>query len=79
MPDPVTLSQVAALAAQLPPDERRQLAETILRDLGSSPAAEPCPGGELLSWDAIFADKLPVGRPTPGPESFEVTGDDLLF
>jgi hypothetical protein len=38
MSSPVSLPQVAALAAQLPPGERRQLAETILRDLDSAGA-----------------------------------------
>jgi hypothetical protein len=33
MSNTITLPQVSALAAQLPPAERRQLAETILRDL----------------------------------------------
>ena len=33
MPDGVSLPQVAALAALLPPAERKELAEGILRDL----------------------------------------------
>jgi hypothetical protein len=43
MLDPITLPQVAALAAQLPPPERKQLAEMILRDLAaeSPPAGSP--------------------------------------
>ena len=36
----------------------------------------PCPPA---SWDDIFADKLPVGRSTPGPAALEVRPDDLLF
>src|SRR5437879_341114 len=46
MSAPVTLSQVAALAAQLPPPERKQLAETILQDL----AAVPQPPTPTLRW-----------------------------
>jgi hypothetical protein len=51
MPDAVTLPQVAALAAQLPPSERKQLAETILREL----AAESPPAGppRRRSWREI--------------------------
>ncbi len=33
----ITLAQVAALAAQLSPAQRRQLAETILRELATPP------------------------------------------
>ena len=85
MPDPVTRSQLAALAAQLPPDERRQLAETILRDLASSLCGADAQAwvsgsrGGPLTWDEVLEDKLPIGRPTPGPESLNPSGDDLLF
>lgn len=41
MPDQASLDQVAALAAQLPPADRRQLAETILRELASEPPSQP--------------------------------------
>lgn len=34
--------------------------------------------GPPLSWDEVFANKLAVGQ-APGPESLEMTGDDLLF
>jgi hypothetical protein len=50
MPDPITLPQVAALAAQLPPTDRRQLAETILRDLA---AQSPPVGPRRRSWREI--------------------------
>jgi hypothetical protein len=40
MAETVTREQVAALAAQLPPDERRRLAEQLLRELAESPPAE---------------------------------------
>ena len=36
MTDPITLPHVAALAAQLPPAERRQLAVSILADLAAA-------------------------------------------
>jgi hypothetical protein len=49
MPNSITLPQLAALAAQLPPAERRQLAETILRDLDS---AAP-PAARRRSWREI--------------------------
>jgi hypothetical protein len=35
MSEPVSLAQVAALVAQLPPHDRKRLAETILRDLAN--------------------------------------------
>jgi hypothetical protein len=35
MPEPVSLDQVAALAAQLPSPDRRKLAETLLRELAA--------------------------------------------
>jgi len=43
MPESATLSQVAALAAQLPPDERRQLAEKILHELSSATLRQAAP------------------------------------
>lgn len=49
MPDQASLPQVIALAAQLPPAERRQLAESILRDLESVPA----PPARRRSWREI--------------------------
>jgi hypothetical protein len=39
MPEQTSLAQVAALAAQLPPADRRHLAETILRELASEAGA----------------------------------------
>ncbi len=44
MPDSVSLAQVAALAAQLPRNERRQLAETILHDLTAPQQRTDSPG-----------------------------------
>jgi hypothetical protein len=41
MPDKITLTQVAALAAQLPPAEQKQLAESLLHDLASDSATTP--------------------------------------
>ena len=51
MPIHATLPEVAALAAQLPPAEQKQLAETILRDLAakSQTAAPP----RRRSWREI--------------------------
>ncbi|HEV3261828.1 MAG TPA: hypothetical protein VG013_33570 [Gemmataceae bacterium] len=51
IPEPITLPQVAALAAHLPPAERKQLAEMILRQL----AAESPPTGapRRRSWREI--------------------------
>jgi hypothetical protein len=49
MPDQASLPQVTALAAQLPPAERRQLAESILRDLESAPS----PTTRRRSWREI--------------------------
>jgi hypothetical protein len=40
-PDSLTLAEVAALAAQLPADERKQLAETIIKELASATAQHP--------------------------------------
>jgi hypothetical protein len=40
MAETVTREQVAALAAQLPPDERRRLAEQLLRELAEGPQDE---------------------------------------
>jgi hypothetical protein len=37
MTEPPTLAELTALAAQLPPNERKQLADTLLRDLASPP------------------------------------------
>jgi hypothetical protein len=54
----VTLPEVAALAAQLPPAERRQLAETILRDLASPSDAGPPRAGRR--WREIRAS-VPFG------------------
>ncbi len=51
MPDPITLPHVAALAAQLPPAEQRQLAETILRQLGA--AAPAATAARRRSWREI--------------------------
>jgi hypothetical protein len=31
------------------------------------------------TWDAVFADKLPVGAPPEAEDALEVSGDDLLF
>jgi hypothetical protein len=36
----------------------------------------PCP---QLTWDEIFASKLPMGSQPAEPDSFEVGRDDLLF
>jgi hypothetical protein len=49
MSNAVTLPQVTALAAQLPPAERRQLAETILRELD----ADVPPAARRRSWREI--------------------------
>ncbi len=38
-----TLPEVATLAAQLPPPERKQLAETILRELAAESSREGAP------------------------------------
>jgi hypothetical protein len=32
-----------------------------------------------LTWDEIYADKLPLGQPPAAAGPLEVTGDDLLF
>jgi hypothetical protein len=49
MSAPVTFSQVAALAAQLPPPERKQLAEAILKELAAAAPSEP----RRRSWQEI--------------------------
>lgn len=49
MSERATLHQVAALAAQLPPVEQKQLAETILRELASESPAPP----RRRSWREI--------------------------
>jgi hypothetical protein len=51
MPEQASLAQVAALAAQLPATERRQLAETILRELASEANPEGPP--RRRSWREI--------------------------
>jgi hypothetical protein len=43
MPESINLTQVATLAAQLPPAERKELAETILRDLQAEAAPVAAP------------------------------------
>ncbi|HXG11504.1 MAG TPA: hypothetical protein VNK04_17245 [Gemmataceae bacterium] len=49
--DNVTLEKVEALAAQLSPEDRRRLAEKILRDLAAEAApGKPRPG---RSWSEI--------------------------
>ncbi len=50
MPEPITLTSVADLAAQLPPAEQKQLADAILQRLGSS--AQPN-GPRRRSWREI--------------------------
>jgi hypothetical protein len=50
MPDQVSLDQVAALAAQLPPTDRRKLAETILRELSAEASPE---ASRRRSWREI--------------------------
>ena len=49
MSEPVSLNQVASLAGQLLPEERQQLAETILREL--APGATP--GRRRRLWREI--------------------------
>jgi hypothetical protein len=56
MSEPITLPQVAALAAQLPPADRRQLAETILRDLAAESGPEVAP--RRRSWREIRGSVL---------------------
>ena len=51
MPERVSLAELAALAAQLPPTDRRQLAETILRELDA--AANPAGSPRRRSWREI--------------------------
>jgi hypothetical protein len=51
MSDPVSLEQVAALAAQLPPADRRQLAETLLRGLAAEANQQAPPRRRL--WREI--------------------------
>ena len=51
MADVVTREQIAALAAQLPPVERRLLAETILRELDAATA--PAAGTPGRAWMEI--------------------------
>lgn len=41
MPHLITLPEIAALAAQLSPNDRRQLAETILQELATPPSTTP--------------------------------------
>lgn len=43
MPNSVSVPELAALAAQLPPEQRRQLAEQILRDLAGTEASPRVP------------------------------------
>ena len=51
MAENTSLSQLVALAAQLPVAERRQLAETILRDLASEAQAANPP--RRRAWSEI--------------------------
>jgi hypothetical protein len=51
MPEQVSLTQVATLAAQLPPTDRRRLAETILRELAAEANLEAAP--RRRSWREI--------------------------
>jgi hypothetical protein len=56
---PVSLDQVAALAAQLPPADRLRLVERIAHDLASSPAhGEPVPRPDWMSLRAIAPNLL---------------------
>jgi hypothetical protein len=50
MPEPITLEAVAGLAAQLPPAQQKQLAESILQQLASG--SQP-PGARRRSWREI--------------------------
>jgi hypothetical protein len=51
MNTPLTLEQVEALAAQLPPEEQRRLAEKILQGLTTEPAVVRPRAGR--SWSEI--------------------------
>jgi hypothetical protein len=66
MPEHVSLTQVAALAAQLPPSERRQLAETILRDWPPKLARRPHRAGAPGARFAV-ARRTPSAAKTPRP------------
>jgi hypothetical protein len=50
MPEPLTLPTVAELAAQLPPAEQKQLAESILQRLAARSASN---GPRRRSWREI--------------------------
>lgn len=59
MTGPMSLEQVAALAAQLPPADRLRLVERIAHALASSPAdGEPAPGPDWMSLRAISPNLL---------------------
>ena len=56
MAQPVSLAQVADLAAQLPPEERRQLAVRLLDELSTSrPATMSTNCAEVLPFEPTNA------------------------
>jgi hypothetical protein len=63
MPEPLTLTEVAALAAQLPPADQKKLAEGILQHLAS--VAPPVQTPRRRSW-----------REVRGSVSYPLCGED---
>jgi hypothetical protein len=59
MTSPMSLEQVAALAAQLPPPDRLRLVKRIARDLASTPAqGEPSGRHDWMSLRGIAPNLL---------------------
>lgn len=69
------------------PDHKVQLPSEWIEELGlhglitlekgaEGITLRPCSN---ITWDEVFADKLPLGSPDTEPDLSEVSGDDCLF
>jgi hypothetical protein len=75
-----------SLTTPLEPGNRIQLPTDWVAELGvrDKVVLEKTPEGIIvrpapLTWDEIFAEKLPVGKPQINPDDWQGNTDDLLF